>query len=127
MTYDLPVPPSSNNMFFNTGRGRAITPEYKAWREEAGLMLRRQKPAAFVGRADLLIEIDEKACSASSDVTNRVKAVEDLLVAHGVLRDDSRKYVRAVTATWAENIGACRVTIKPVSRGDNKEERSAPS
>ncbi len=112
MTYDLPIPPSSNNMFFNTGRGRAITPEYKAWREEAGLMLRRQKPVAFVGRASLPIEIDEAACSASSDVTNRVKAVEDLLVSHGILRDDSRKYVKTVTSSWETGIGACRVTVK---------------
>lgn len=112
MTYDLPVPPSSNNMFFNTGRGRAITPEYKAWKEEAGLMLRRQKPVAFVGLAELLIEVDPKRCGANSDISNRTKAVEDLLVDHGVLRDDSQKYVKAVKSQWSSGIGACRVTVK---------------
>lgn len=111
MTYDLPVPPSSNNMFFNTGRGRAITPEYKAWREEAGLMLRRQGIAPFIGRAEVVIDIDD---TVRGDADNRSKACLDLLVAHGVLRDDSKKYVKRVSVGWKTGIGACRVTVRPV-------------
>jgi Holliday junction resolvase RusA-like endonuclease len=113
MTYDLPVPPSSNNGYFNNQwGGRTKTKEVDAWKVEAGQMLRRQKPVALTRRVDLLIEVDESACSVQSDITNRVKFVEDLLVAHGVLKNDSMKYVASVTSRWAKGIGACRVTVK---------------
>lgn len=109
MTYDLPVPPSSNNMFFNTGRGRAVTPEYKAWKMEAGQMLRRQGIVPFIGRAEVVIDIDD---TVRGDADNRTKACLDVLVAHGVLRDDSKKYVKRVSVGWETGIGACRVTVK---------------
>lgn len=112
MTYDLPFPPSVNAMYRNVnGRGRVKTQEYKDWLIEAGLMLRRQKPAAVVGQAELLIELDH---TRRGDATNRIKAVEDLIVAHGILADDSKKFVKRVTVSW-EPITGCRVTIKPVA------------
>lgn len=112
MTYDLPVPPTTNGLYKNVGRRRAKTEAYKDWERDAGLMLRRQGVVAFVGRAELLIEIDETASTANADISNRIKAVEDLLVNHGVLRNDSKPYVKTVQATWADGIGACRVTVK---------------
>lgn len=116
MTYDLPVPPSSNNAYFNNKwGGRTKSDELKFWEIEAGQMLRRQKPVALTRRAELLIEVDESACSIQSDITNRVKFVEDLLVDHGILKNDSMKYVASVTSRWAKGIGACRVTVKEVA------------
>lgn len=99
------------------GRGRYPTPEYKAWKEQAGLMLRRQKPYAIVGPADVIIDISNKG---RGDVDNRSKGVLDLLVQHGVLKDDSKAHVRSVWARWAD-IEGCRVTIVPVECDERLE------
>ena len=122
MTYDLPFPPSVNSMFRNVqGRGRVKTQEYKDWLMEAGLMLRRQKPVAVVGQAELLIELDH---TRRGDASNRIKAVEDLIVTHGILADDSKKYVKRVTVSW-EPINGCRVTIKPAELCERTQIASA--
>lgn len=88
VTLTLPLPPSANNLFANAkkGHGRYITPAYKAWREEAGWSLQTQRPGKIVGPFDLHIVLPKMP--KGSDASNRLKPLEDLLVAHGVTDDD---------------------------------------
>ena len=65
--YVLPTPPTTNGLYKNVGRRRAKTDDYKEWERDAGLMLRRQGVVAFVGRADLVIEVDGRKQTANAD------------------------------------------------------------
>jgi hypothetical protein len=47
------------------------------------------------------------------DASNRIKSVEDALVAGGVLPDDSGKYVRRVSAEWLAAGEPCTILISP--------------
>jgi Holliday junction resolvase RusA-like endonuclease len=93
VTFDLPMPPSANNLFTAIqvkGRTRWIIKRgYKAWREEAGDCLMAQytrygapaihKPVELRIRLNL----DHKG-----DIANREKAITDLLVEHLDMPDD---------------------------------------
>lgn len=104
----LPFPPSVNGMFKNVrGRGRARTDEYDAWRDQAGWELKAQHIKPIEGQAEITIDLDH---SRRGDADNRTKAVLDLLVAHKILRGDSKKYVRRVSIGW-EAVAGCRVSI----------------
>ena len=90
------------------GRGRYPSPEFVAWRTEAGLCLNVQRPPQFVDRVSVKIELDDRR---QGDADSRAKCVLDLLVNHGVLVDDRKKYVRGVYIGWAQ-IDGCTVTIE---------------
>lgn len=111
-TITLPMPPSTNSLFPGQRR-RYRSAEYEAWITEAGWELKRQRPPKAAGRVSLLIEVAEPKTKRAQDVTNRIKAVEDLLVSHGVIQGDDQRYVRRVTAEWAD-IEGVRVTITPL-------------
>lgn len=110
MEINLPFPVSVNDMYLNNkgrGRGRKPSPEYTAWKDEAGYKLNRQKPGFFKPRAIVMISLDERR---QGDADNRAKPVLDLLVAHGVLAGDSKRYVRRVSIGW-EPVDECRVKL----------------
>ena len=85
-TVDLPLPPSANMMFINSpnakGRGRFLSPAYKAWKKHAAARVveaweHQQKPA--IGKpysVYIRLNVDHK-----SDIANREKALTDILVA----------------------------------------------
>lgn len=93
MTFDLPMPPSTNNLFatfVQKGKTRRIpTREYKAWRKLAADVLGAQyarygspavhKPVALHIRLNL---------NHKGDIANREKAITDLLVEHLDMPDD---------------------------------------
>ena len=105
----LPFPPSVNSMFANSfnksGKGRFKSKAYKAWTKAAGQELQIQRPRRTRGNIDLNI-----AFAASQrvhrgqklDISNHIKAVEDLLVQHGIIEDDS--LVDGLVVYWTENI-----------------------
>jgi Holliday junction resolvase RusA-like endonuclease len=105
----LPMPPSTNALFFNRKGGRTRTPEYEAWLEHAGHVLNRQSVKPVEGRVDVQIDLDD---SRRGDADNRIKPVLDFLVKRGVLKGDSKKFVRRVSAGW-EAVTGCRVSISP--------------
>lgn len=111
MEIRLPFPPSVNDMFGNNktgkGRGRYRTSEYDAWKTAAGLMLNGQRLSTFPVRALVMIDIDDRR---QGDCANREKAVTDLLVSHGILRGDSKKYVKRVSIGW-ESVEGCRIKL----------------
>ena len=84
-TVDLPMPPSVNTMFVQRraeGKtGRSLSPEYKRWRDAAGLMLKAAWRRAGSPQItapwgyEMRFNLDH-----GSDISNRAKAPEDLLV-----------------------------------------------
>lgn len=110
----LPLCPSTNHLFAGNGARRYRTPEYNAWILEAGLQLNRQKPVPVKGKVRLLIEVEEPKTARATDVTNRIKAGEDILVRHGLIEGDDQRYVRSVTAEWCPDIEGMRITITRV-------------
>jgi Holliday junction resolvase RusA-like endonuclease len=106
----LPVPPSVNNLFSNKrgGGGRFITPKYRAWRNEAGTLLNIARPIKFGGiPVELAIYIPEKT---RGDLSNRIKALEDLIVAHGLINDD--RQVKRILVEYHESAEAV-LSIQP--------------
>jgi len=103
----IPVPPSSNALFRNVpGKGRVKTGDYKRWLNEAGWQLLAQKPAPITGRVNLTLDVQR----SRGDVSNRVKAAEDLLVRHGLIEDD--RLVQSITARWSDEVVGCRVMVE---------------
>jgi hypothetical protein len=110
MEIKLPFPVSVNDMYLNNkgrGRGRKPSPEYEAWKLEAGHRLNRQHPGLFKPRAIVFISIDDKR---QGDADNRAKPVLDLLVTHGVLAGDSKRHVKRVSIGW-EAVEGCQVKL----------------
>lgn len=107
MEIRLPFPPSTNNLYLNARKGRVLSPEYRAWKEQAGWELKAQNLQPFTERAIIHIDIDD---TRQGDCANREKAVVDLLVSHGILKGDQKKYVKRVSTGW-EKLTGCRVAI----------------
>lgn len=103
---DLPLPPSTNALFVEAagkvkgeGRQRVKTLAYKSWLRDAGYLLN-----AAAARAGVKLDVDEKKEAPAfpvnwgiwiradldhhSDITNRIKATEDLLVGRKVTCGD---------------------------------------
>ncbi len=110
---NLPMPPTTNNLFTGVGRRRVKSVKYAAWCSHAGWELLRQHPPRIKGPVVLLIEVSTAESTDTWDVTNRTKATEDLLVTQGVIQGDNRPIVREVTSRWADVAGV-RVTIRSV-------------
>lgn len=75
-------------------------------------MIKSQKPAKFDVEVSISIGIvapDKRA----RDIDNLIKVVCDILVKAGVIKDDSRKYVRKVSAQWIASGPPCVVLIQP--------------
>lgn len=95
------VPPSANNLFANVAkRGRIKTAEYRAWLESAGWNLKTARTTKWAIPVNLSIVIGKLRSNA--DISNRIKACEDLLVLHGIIPDDSIQWVKGVRIEMAE-------------------------
>lgn len=104
---NIPLPPTSNNMFFNRPHGgRGKTTEYKAWREAAAWAIKTQRPPLFKG--DVCITLLIERPTVTSDLDNRIKACCDALQSAGVIENDNR--IIDIHARWAP-IKGCAVTI----------------
>lgn len=85
----LSLPPSVNALFVQTRmgskRGRAPSPQYVAWKKQAGAELQSQPwpDCAPPYAITIAVNIDRRG-----DIDNRVKPVLDLLVKHGVITGD---------------------------------------
>lgn len=108
---DLPFPPSVHRLY-RGGRWKGdISPEYKAWRDHAGLLLNRQSVPAFDGPVRIfarLVAPDKR----KRDSDNFVKAIFDLLVAHLVIKGDDSSTVRSHYVEWAEDGPPCTVIVQ---------------
>jgi len=107
--YELPYPVSTNGLFFNAAKGRVKTDRYKAWRKAAGEAILVQGKKRMHGHVSLsmaLVRPDKRA----RDLSNTIKAVEDLLVEMQVIDDDS--LVQRISLQWVESGPACSVIIQ---------------
>lgn len=111
---DLPLPPSVNQLYRNApGRGRVKTDRYKTWINAAGWELKSQRPRRLSGSYALTM-LCERKDKRRRDLGNLIKAVEDLLVTHHVVEDDSR--CEKIALEWSPVIKGCRVFVEPLSR-----------
>ncbi len=106
LTLRLPFPPTTNNLFFNLpGRrgGRAPSKGYKAWKERAAVAIRQQAPVPVPGPVMLSIVLG-RPDRRRRDLSNYLKALEDALVQHGLIDDDSM--VQTLSVSWHNAPGA---------------------
>ena len=102
----LPQPPSTNNLYRNvSGKGRRKTQRYKTWLNAAGWAIKEQRPEPVRGWVIIDITV-ERRDNHRRDISNTIKACEDLLVAHKIIEDDSK--VQEVTARWGP-VDGCEV------------------
>jgi Holliday junction resolvase RusA-like endonuclease len=112
----LPAPPSANSLFANRrsgskGRGRIKTEIYRAWIEEAGKTLMIQRPERVAGKYELSLFFERQ--TGRNDLDNRIKALADLLVTHGVIDDDS--LAEKIVLKWSDEVEGVLVMIKQYS------------
>lgn len=109
MTFDLPVPPSTNSLFatdFKTKR-RFISKDYAAWKKKTADILGRyvalpklEKPYAV----HILVNINHR-----SDVDGRAKAVLDALSDAKLIIDD--RWVNTLRVDRDQTVEGCRVEL----------------
>ncbi len=107
--YELPFPPSVNNLFANATKGRYETAHYKRWQKDAGNLILaqgRKRVSGYVSLAIALVKPDKRR----RDLSNTVKAIEDLLVDMAVIDDDS--LVQRLDVRWAEEGPPCVVIVQ---------------
>lgn len=115
VTIILPLPPSTNHLFRNATSGRRPkTAEYRAWIKEAGWRLLQQRPIKIKGPVELEFWFAEPKDGRTMDLSNRLKAVEDLLVTHRVIEADHNKIVRSIKLQWSD-IEGCAVQIVSIA------------
>lgn len=112
--YVMPFPPSVNELFAGKAR-RFISPRYKAWAEEADFALLQQKPyTTFDKRVDIVVHLN--GGNNFADCDNYNKASIDRIVAHGIIEDDSKLFVRSVKAIWSNDVIGCMVEIREIKQ-----------
>lgn len=110
----LPYPVSTNDLW-KAGRNRTTqrsrivsTDRYATWIQAAGNELQTQRPGRIIGKYTLDMMLERK--SGRRDLSNTVKAVEDLLVRHKVIEDDS--LCEEVRLRWSDTIKGAWVTLQ---------------
>lgn len=127
-TIELPIPPTLNKMYPDGKGKRGLSEEYRNWRDEAGWILKAQLLSPFPGKVHLDMTIcGGKGFPISSDLSNRWKAVEDLLVTHGILNDDNVQFVvghcdRYEPPTEKCAKARCILTIESAEEGETDRE-----
>lgn len=113
----LPRPISTNNLFANVnGRGRIRSAAYNTWRWQVLAARQPQKPLPkFTAPVSVTFFVGEKGVG-NMDADNCAKAYLDALKTHGVIPDDSRKWVRAVTVKWMPDGDGCVARVAPEER-----------
>lgn len=104
---ELLFPPSVNGLTANAKKGRVKTDAYKAWFTLASAKIKDSHRAGFE-HYSLSICL-RKPDRRTRDLGNLEKAVSDLLVAHGVVKDDSG--AERITLAWGASLPADCVVI----------------
>jgi Holliday junction resolvase RusA-like endonuclease len=110
----MPSPISTNNLFVNVaGRGRAMSGDYRKWKERAVKVLAAQRPLPkYALPVQITIYVGEKGVG-NMDADNTSKAYLDALKAAGVIKDDSRKWVRSCNPVWVPGMAGAVIELKP--------------
>ncbi len=115
---EIPIPPSTNQLYRNvTGKGRVKTSKYKYWLKDTLWTLKAAVPV-LVPPVKLVVTIHGgKGFSTASDISNRMKAVEDALVSTGRLEDDTVKSVTECRQRYVEGEGKAKCILSIVDDG----------
>ena len=108
----LPIPPSLNGAYKNVpGRGRVSSVILTNWKRAAGWYLRSQRPGGISGpyRFSIYLPIGMRG-----DVSNRIKAAEDLLVKMRIVQDDSLS--ERIGMSWGPPGSDVRVILSKCER-----------
>ncbi len=90
ITATIPYPPTANHLFANVaGKGRVKSAAYKAWIDSAGYVLNLACVGKRIDGPYALTLRVGKPDNRKRDLSNLLKASEDLLVACRAVRDDS--------------------------------------
>lgn len=109
---DMPFPVSVNSLFGQApGQQRYPSQAYKDWQAQTEWKLLQSKPGRVPGPVHLLFEFEEKD-KRQRDVTNYIKAPEDMLVRLNIIDGDHSAVVREITARWSKDVSGARVTIR---------------
>ena len=112
ITATLPMPPSTNNLYANApGKGRVKTREYRNWITVAGHVLKIAAAAKQIDGPYALILRVGKPDNRRRDLSNTLKPLEDLLVAMGVVRDDSD--CQRIETSWTAEHHDVFITVLP--------------
>lgn len=95
----LPLPPSTNTLYPTVGKRRIKSAAFLNWQDEAGKELISQRPKKWNEPVYITIIIGKLRSDA--DVSNRIKALEDLLVTHCIIPNDNMQWVKGVHAYMA--------------------------
>lgn len=106
----IPVPPSANNLFANGKHGRYRTKQYLAWINEAGFLVKAQKPAPVRGKYKFFLTVPK----IRGDVDNRIKAASDLIVSLRLV-DDDRHCIHTQAVIDDELIGHAIVAVEGIA------------
>lgn len=112
----LPAPISLNNAYANVpGKGRVPTAEFRAWKRRADELLRLQPKAhRFSVPVEITYFVGEVGVG-SMDIGNTEKAFSDSLVRAGIIKDDSRKWVRSIRSVWVPGMAGCVAAVEPAT------------
>lgn len=109
----LPGPISVNGLFANIpGKGRITTREYKAWRKSAAELLSVQRSRTFDVPVAITVYVGEEGVGGM-DGDNTSKAYLDALKRAGIIKDDSRKWVRTVEVVWVPDMAGAVAWVAP--------------
>lgn len=106
----LPVPPSTNNLYFNRARGRSRTKQYRDWLSNADQWFYAQKANKFeyiTGPCEVKIRLPK----IRGDISNRIKAVEDYLVSRCLTGDDKNNRAVSIRLDPEMTREFCEVTV----------------
>lgn len=108
----LPGPISTNNLFRNVpGKGRVVTAEYASWKKRADQCIGAHLPCPrFTLPVEITLFVGENGVG-QMDSDNTAKAYIDALKRAGVIRDDSRKWLRKSEAIWVPGMAGCVARI----------------
>lgn len=116
----LPVPPSVNNLYTNSPKGRTRSKKYKDWARDACDAAKTQKSlrAAPVPCRVTVSITGGTGFSTQRDIDNCLKPVIDLLKDLGVIANDNVTVVAEVKALYLGRVddkqAVCVVTVDPV-------------
>lgn len=110
MTFDLPMPPSVNNMYATYNGRRIPSREFKAWKIAATDTLGSQYAAMGSPSVHRPVELNIRiGLNYRGDISNRIKAVEDLLV--DVIDMPNDRYIDRVVIERDQSIEGAVVWI----------------
>lgn len=118
MTFDLPMPPSTNGLFSTFKGRRIITRAYKAWKLAAAEALGPQYAAYGAPSVHRPVHLKiVLGMGYRGDIANREKAITDLLVANIDMPDD--RYIERLVIERDQSIEGARVTIEGSAVADS--------